>query len=73
MKKTIIIGSAIAVLWVLFLSSTYAAGWYGRNTNSYAWKNTQSPTFVDANNDWVCDNYANRPQDGTGKHYWRNR
>lgn len=71
MKKIIIGWTAIAFLWVLFMSSTYAAGGYGQNANSLAGTNTGSTTFVDENNDWVCDNYVNRPMDWTWKAQWR--
>lgn len=73
MKKVIIAGSIIWILGALLISSTFAAWWNRRSVNYNPWTNTSSPSFVDANNDWVCDNYVNRPQDGTWKKYWRNR
>nr|MDD3720376.1 hypothetical protein [Candidatus Gracilibacteria bacterium] len=74
MKTTIITASIIGILGVFLVSSTYAAGGYRRSNTTYTpGTNTSSATFVDANNDGVCDNYVNRPQDGTGKKYGRNR
>ncbi len=75
MKKTIIIGSAVALLWILFIGSTFASGWYGRNsagTSTYTpGTNSWSSTFVDADNDGVCDNYKNRPMDWTWRGQWK--
>ena len=73
MKKTIVIGSAVALLWILFVSSTFAAWWYGRNrTSTYTpGTNSWSATFVDADWDGVCDNYKNRPMDWTWRGQWR--
>ena len=75
MKKTIIIGSAVTLLWILFVSSTFATGWYGRtNTGSSSYTpgtNSWSATFVDADKDGECDNYKNRPMDWTWRGQWR--
>ena len=35
--------------------------------------NVDRPSFVDADDNGVCDSYADRPMDGTGKRYMRSQ
>ena len=85
MKKSLTIWAITLALIIGIFSYTsayrWAWNWYNasqswttmqnKGINWYQWKNTSSPTFVDQDKDWVCDNYKNRPMDWTGKKYGR--
>jgi hypothetical protein len=78
MKKAIIIGTTALILWATLVSSTYAAkGGYRTNALYTPGTNTTSSTFIDANNNGICDTYEtnsiNRPLDWTGQRKWLNR
>lgn len=74
MKKTIIAWIFGLILGIGLLSYTSAYNWVNRGTWTYIpGTNSWSTTFVDADNDGVCDNYKNRPMDWTwrGQGRWR--
>lgn len=78
MKKTIIIGTTALILGATLVSSTYAArGGYRTNALYTPWTNTTSSTYVDANNNGICDTYetnsTTRPLDWTGQRRWGRR
>ncbi|MFA5916952.1 MAG: hypothetical protein WC850_01805 [Candidatus Gracilibacteria bacterium] len=67
MKKTIIAGIFVLIFGLGLVSYTSASNGYKNNSVYTPGTNSGSTTFVDANNDGVCDNYKNRPMDGTGR------
>ncbi len=78
MKKTIIAWIFVLIFWLGLVSYTSAYNGWGRWTWTWTYvpgTNSWSTTFVDADNDGVCDNYKNRPMDGTwrGQGRWMGR
>lgn len=78
MKKAIIIGTSALILAATLVSSTYAArGGYRTNALYTPGTNTTSSTFIDTNNNGICDTYetnsVNRPLNGTWLKKWLNK
>lgn len=71
MKKTIIAWMFALIIGLGMISYTSASNWYRNNPAYISGTNSWSTSFVDTDNDWVCDNYKNRPMDGTWKGQWR--
>ncbi len=74
MKKTIIAWIFALIIGLGMIS--YTSAYNGWNRGTWTWTyvpgtNSWSTTFVDSDNDWVCDNYKNRPMDWTWRGQWR--
>ena len=65
MNKKIILSATVLGIWLFATASSFA--YTPSQTNGYQWTNTSSESFIDANNDGICDNYATRTMDWTGK------
>ncbi len=75
MKRKLSISTLLALVLVLVLSMTAMAAGPGPNADNAnqgsGYGNGMNGSYVDADGDNVCDNYASRlqPQDGTGSRW----